>query len=107
MGFRLFGERNGAYPKIGRQWTLPQPPAASAVSNSWQSDSLSFTTTILTSHKCLPEQVATIMSQTQVVQTDPMEDDDPHSASEKKQKTRRPASAQDLSTMHCSNRKNI
>jgi hypothetical protein len=63
-------------------------------------------TTILHYHyldlsECLPEQVATIMSQTQVVQTDSMEDDDPHSASEKKQKTRRPASAQDLCAMHC------
>jgi hypothetical protein len=63
-------------------------------------------TTILHYHyldlsECLPEQVATIMSQTQVVQTDSIEDDDPHGASEKKQKTRRPASAQDLCAMHC------
>jgi hypothetical protein len=88
----------GACPKLVRM-----DPAAASGRISVKQHSL---TTILHYHhldlpKCLPEQVATIMSQTQVVQTDSMENDDPHSASEKKQKTRRPASAQDLCAMHC------
>jgi hypothetical protein len=37
------------------------------------------------------------MSQTQVVQTDSIEEEDPHNVSGKKQKSRRPASAQDPS----------
>jgi len=101
MPLAFFDDRNGRLDEIGQQW---KPAAASGrISVSNKVDSL---TIILHYHhldlpECLPEQVATIMSQTQVVQTDSMEDDDPHSASEKKQKTRRPASAQDLCAMHC------
>jgi hypothetical protein len=93
---------------LARNWSaIGAPAAASRRISVRQFDNHPFTYHHLDLPECLPEQAATIMSQTQVVQTDSMEDDDPHSASEKKQKTRRPASAQDLCTIHYFAEKNI